>query len=71
MKFKYSLKGLDCPNCAVKLQAMMEKIDGVDSAKITFLTEKITLESSLEEEQLLTAVRKCAADFSGKIVIEK
>ena len=70
MKFKYTITGLDCPNCAAKLAASMEKIEGVESAKINFLTEKLTVESSLEGEVLLPLLEKCAAAFEDGIEIE-
>ena len=70
MKFKYSIEGVDCPNCAAKLSAMMEKLDGVDSAKINFLSEKLTVESSLDETELLSALRKTAKAFESGITIK-
>jgi copper chaperone CopZ len=70
MKFKYTIEGLDCPNCAAKLAGMMEKLDGVDSAKINFLSEKLTVESSLDEAELLSILRKIAKAFESGITIK-
>ncbi len=70
MKFKYTIEGLDCPNCAAKLAKMMEKIDGVESAKINFMAEKLTVESSLDESVLLPALKKCAGSFEDGIEIK-
>ena len=70
MKTKFSIKGLDCPNCAAKLEGMLAKLDGVDSAKINFLTEKITLESEMTGEMLLPSVRETALAFSKKLTVE-
>lgn len=70
MKFKYTIEGIDCPNCAAKLASMMEKLDGVDSAKINFLSEKLTVETSLEEGELLLALRKTAKAFEDGITIK-
>ena len=70
MKFKYNITGLDCPNCAAKLAASMEKIDGVESAKINFLTEKLTVEASLDGDMLLPILRRCATAFEDGIEIE-
>lgn len=69
MKFKFTIEGLDCPNCAAKLASMMEKLDGVDSAKINFLSEKLTVESDLAEDTLLTLLRKTAKTFESGITI--
>ena len=32
MKLKFGITGLDCPNCAAKLSAMIEKEEGIESA---------------------------------------
>lgn len=70
MKFKFTIEGVDCPNCAAKLASMMEKLDGIDSAKINFLSEKLTVESSLGEEELLTVLRKTAKAFESGITVK-
>lgn len=71
MKFKYTITGLDCPNCAQKLAKNMEKCEGIVSAKINFLTEKLTVESELVENVLLDTLNKCAKAFEDGIKIEK
>ena len=71
MKFKYTITGLDCPNCAAKLAAKMECQDGVDSAKINFLTEKLTVESTLDENELCVLLSSVAKSFSKSVKIEK
>lgn len=71
MKTKFNIMGLDCPNCAAKLAAMIEGKDGVESAKINFLTEKLTVESSLEESALYKLVCDTARAFSKSIKVEK
>ena len=70
MKRKYEITGLDCPNCAAKLAAMMEKCDGIDSAKINFLAEKLTVESELAEGELLALLKKTAEAFEDGIEIK-
>lgn len=71
MKFKYTVTGLDCPNCAAKLAAMIEGKKGIESAKINFLTEKLTVESELNEADLYTLVAETARAFSKSVKIEK
>ena len=71
MKFKYTITGLDCPNCAAKLAGIMSGKDGIDSAKINFLTEKLTVESGMDEETLLPLLIKTANAFEKGIKIEK
>ena len=70
MKFKFTIEGVDCPNCAAKLATMMEKQEGIDSAKINFLSEKLTVESSLEEAELIALLRKTAKAFESGITVK-
>ena len=71
MKYKFSITGLDCPNCAAKLAAIMSDIDGVDSAKINFLTEKLTVESLLDEAALCELLSASAKKFDKGVIVEK
>ena len=71
MKTKFSVTGLDCPNCAAKLEGMIGKTAGVDSAKINFLSEKLTVESELPAAELLAAIRETAKAFSAKVKIDE
>ena len=45
MKKKFKLTDLDCASCAAKMEAAIQKIDGVHSATVSFLTQKLTLEA--------------------------
>ena len=49
---------------------MMEKLEGVDTAKINFLSEKLTVESSLDEGELLPLLRKTAKAFESGITVK-
>lgn len=71
MKIKYTITGLDCPNCAAKLAGQMSNIDGIESAKINFLTEKLTVETTLDEGIAYEALCKAAKAFQKDITIEK
>ena len=69
MKFKFTIEGLDCPNCAAKLAAMIEKLEGVESCKINFLSEKLTAESTLDAQTLLGLLKKTAVAFDKNVKI--
>lgn len=45
MKKKFKMIDLDCANCAAKMEAAINKIDGVESAVISFMTQKLTIEA--------------------------
>lgn len=42
MKKVFKLNDLDCANCAAKMEAAIQKLDGVKSATISFMTQKLT-----------------------------
>lgn len=71
MKIKYTITGLDCPNCAAKLASRMEAKEGIESAKINFLTEKLTVETSLDEATAYALLCAEAQAFEDGIKIEK
>lgn len=71
MKIKYTITGLDCPNCAAKLASQMSDIKGIESAKINFLTEKLTVETSLDESKAEELLAAAAKNFDKGIKIEK
>lgn len=70
MKFKFKITGLDCPNCAAKLAAQMEGKDEISSAKINFLTEKLTVESDMNESELILLLSDVAKKFDKNVNIE-
>ena len=58
------ITGIDCPNCAAKLERKLQKLDGVDSAIINFFAEKLFLECAEENEAaVMTAVEKAVTKF--------
>ena len=61
MKKKFKLTDLDCANCAAKMEGAIKKIDGVNDATVSFLTQKLTLdaEDARFEAVLDEVVRVC------------
>lgn len=45
MKKVFKLEDLDCANCAAKMERAIKKIDGVVSATVSFMSQKLTLEA--------------------------
>ena len=46
MKKRYRLNNLDCANCAAKLERALAKLEGVTAARVSFLTQSLTLEGA-------------------------
>ncbi len=61
MKTTFDLENLDCANCAAKMEAAVQKLDGITSARVSFLTQKMTLETdaALSDDLLKKVVKIC------------
>ena len=61
MKKRFTLPDLDCANCAAKMEAAIQKIDGVSEASVSFLTQKLTVEAedSRFDDILKQIVKAC------------
>mgnify|MGYP002591291662 CR=1 FL=1 len=45
MKKTFKLEDLDCANCAAKMENGIKKLDGVQSATVSFLSQRMTIEA--------------------------
>jgi copper chaperone CopZ len=67
MKYVYRIEKLDCAACAAKMETAINKIDGVASAKIVFMTQRLTVEADESkisdiEPKMEIAVKKIESD---------
>ena len=44
MKKTFKLEDLDCANCAAKMEAAINKLEGVKKATVSFMTQKMKVE---------------------------
>lgn len=65
MKKKYKIEGLDCANCAAKIEEAISKLDGVKSVRVSFLSEKVKLD--LEDDVDLESLIQKANELADKI----
>ena len=61
MKKKFRLTDLDCANCAAKMEAAIQKIDGVTAATVSFIQQKLTIEADDDrfEDIMAQVVKVC------------
>ena len=71
MKCKFKIKGLDCANCAVELERAIQKLDEVENANISFMTERMELEYDENNEELLKKVKKIIKREEPDVSIEE
>ena len=59
VKREILLEGLDCANCAMKIENGVKKVNGVSTASVNFVNKTLTLETDLEQETaVVTEVKK-------------
>ena len=69
MKKKFNMVDLDCANCAAKMEAAIQKIDGVKSATVSFMAQKLTIDAEEDQfdrilKEALAAVKKVDSECS-------
>ncbi len=58
MKRAFKLENLDCAHCAAKMEDAIAKIDGVTSANIAFMTQRLTIETEEDMDSILNEAQK-------------
>lgn len=74
MKRTYTINGIDCANCAMKLEDKINKIKGVSEATINFMMAKLIIEtesSSEDFEEIMQKVREIVKKMEPDAVIEE
>ncbi|MGX7145172.1 cation transporter [Facklamia languida] len=64
MKKKFILEGLDCANCAAKMEQAISELDGVNKATVNFMTTKMVIDG---EEEKMPAILAEAEKIVKKI----
>ena len=72
MKNKFKIKGLDCANCAAELERAIQKIEGVQSASINFMTEKLVIEcDETQRDEIIKKIKKVIKREEPDVDIEE
>ncbi|MGM9609210.1 MAG: cation transporter [Eubacteriales bacterium] len=71
MTYKMTVSGLDCPNCAKKLATLIEKKEGIANVRLNFLSESLTLDSDLDFDAVLAAVKKAVSELGEKVTVKR
>ena len=72
MKKKFMLKGLDCANCASKIEREIGKLDGVSSASVNLITTKLIIEGDeTKMPEIITASEKIVNKYESEVVFKK
>ncbi len=64
MRKVFKLQDLDCANCAAKMEDAIKKINGVSTASMSFMTQKLVIDC---EPESLDAIMDEAEKICKKI----
>ena len=70
MKVVLKLEGLDCANCAAKIEKAVSKIQGVEDLNVVFMTQKLSFTTEREDvdalvEQISKESMKASSDVKS------
>lgn len=71
MKTRFKIKGLDCANCAAELERAINKLDEINNASISFMTEKLEIEYDAEKEEIIKKVKIIIKKEEPDVTIEE
>jgi copper chaperone CopZ len=67
----FLLDEIDCPNCAAKAEANVMKIKGVESASLSFLTQKLVVSAPDEIfDSLVEDIKKAVLKVEPDCIIK-
>lgn len=69
MDYKLRVEGLDCANCAQKIEDKINKLQGVTEATVNFATMSIFVNSDLDENDIISNIQKIANQVEDGITI--
>ena len=69
---KFKIKGLDCANCAAELERAIQKVDGVESVSISFMTERMEIDyGSNNKDEIMKKIRKVVRREEPDVELEE
>ena len=72
MKSRFKIKGLDCANCAAELERKIQKIEGIQMASISFMTERMEIEyEEKKKEEIIKKMTKIIKREEPDVILQE
>ena len=72
MTNKFILQGLECSNCAAKMERAIKKLDGVTQATVNFLTQKLVIEADENKmSEIIRQAEKTIQSIESQVKMKK
>lgn len=72
-EIKLILEGLDCANCANKIEARVDSIESVDEANLNFSVSKLSikLKENTKREEIINEVKKIVKELEPDVIVKE
>ena len=71
MKKSFKLQGLDCANCAGKIEKGIGKLDGVSNANLNVITCKLTIEGEESKmDKIIVSAKAVIKKYEPHVVVQ-
>lgn len=70
MKKTYLLEDLDCAVCAEKMEKAIKELEGIENAQVNFLTQKMTIETNQDIDEMMKKIVKLMAKIEPDCTIK-
>lgn len=72
MKKRFKLEGLECANCAAKMERAIGNLDGVKEVTVNFMTQRLVIDG--EDEKMPTIIQEAeriVKDIESHVILKK
>ena len=67
VKIIYDFENIDCPNCAAKIESAIQKLDGIQSANLSYTTKQLHI-ITRHSENLLEQIQKATDSVESGVI---
>lgn len=72
MKFKFKIKGLDCANCAAEMEREIQELEGIETASLSFMSERLVIEcDEARKDEIVEKMKKLIKDEEPEVTVEE
>lgn len=68
---EFIIEGMDCANCATTVEKGVSRLDGVESSKINFTTQRLRISGVASEEAIISRVRELGYDVLDSAEVDQ
>ena len=72
MKIKFKIQGLDCANCAAEMEREIQALEGIESASLSFMSERLVIEcDETKKDEIVEKMKKLIKDEEPEVTVEE